>query len=164
MNLTKHNRIIKYNLDSQKSKSYVVYFNKKVSEFDPKLNSRSNTIRYKRASKITSTRLIVMLITINVSFCVLSMPMSILQIVYYSYANEFALIDKQTAAQAEHDRETLLELIDLFHAVAELLQFINHGLNFILYSLSGKTFRNESKLFVCNEFKKFKRIFSKSNF
>jgi hypothetical protein len=33
----------------------------------------------------------------------------------------------------------------LMHAIAELLQYINHGTNFFFYILSGKTFRNEIK-------------------
>lgn len=138
----------------------MVYFNQKLP-IEPKLKL-SYKISPKRSSKLNSTRLIVMLITINISFCVLSMPMSILQIVYYSYANDFAIDPTKTLGEKQtyddKNSEALLELIDLFHSIAELLQFLNHGSNFIFYSLSGKTFRNVTKRFFCNKFNLIKNI------
>lgn len=125
------------------------------------------TIIRKRPSKLNSTRLVVMLITINISFCLLSMPMSILQIVYYTYAKDLTFDSIQLAnndnKKFDNNSEYLLDLIDLFHAIAELLQFVNHGSNFILYSLSGKTFRNETKRFFRIKFKSLKKIFFHRN-
>ena len=98
-----------------------------------------------------------MLITTNICFCLLSMPMSILQIIYYSYANNFAKsveIDsaKKSSPKEKNFPENILDIIDLLHAIAELLLFLNHSCNFFLYSLSGKTFRNQIKNFITNKF------------
>jgi len=77
--------------------------------------------------------------------------MSILQIVYYKYVNSLT-VDTLKYFTDETDenqnRETLLDVIDLLHAIAEFLQFVNHSSNFFLYSLSGKTFRNQTKRFT----------------
>ena len=94
-----------------------------------------------------------MLITINISFCLLSMPMSILQIFYYNNPSNLALDSKAMASKEEKEHsESLLDIIDLLHAIAEFLQFVNHSSNFFLYSLSGKTFRNQTKRFIINKF------------
>ena len=90
-------------------------------------------------------RLVAMLIAINISFCLLSMPMSILQIVY----------------NFKDFQSNEVEFLEFLHATAELLQYLNHGSNFILYSLSGKTFRNETKKFfrdLCQIVKKLKNV------
>jgi hypothetical protein len=89
------------------------------------------------------------------------MPMSILQITYYSYANIFTKsieIDsaKKSSPKEKNLSETMLDIIDLLHAIAELLLFLNHSCNFFLYSLSGKTFRNQIKNFITNKFNQVK--------
>jgi hypothetical protein len=56
--------------------------------------------------------------------------------------------------------EKMLAKVDLIKCIAELLQYLNHSTNFFLYSLSGKTFRNETKSFIlhhCNSVKAFFR-------
>lgn len=109
-----------------------------------------------------------MLITINISFCVLSMPMVIMQIFYYSFINKKSneitisslvyLIQDNKEPTFDKSKEVFLQnqehlnnetnnLVDLLHCIAELLQYLNHGSNFILYCLSGSTFRNETKAF-----------------
>ena len=93
--------------------------------------------------------------------------MSILQIVYYTYAKDLTFDSIQLAdndnKKFDNNSEYLLDLIDLFHAIAELLQFVNHGSNFILYSLSCKTFRNETKRFFRIKFKSLRKIFFHRN-
>ena len=119
-----------------------------------------------------------MLITINISFCVFSMPMAILQIVYYSdiYSsssesvqasymanNHYQLYQNKTLVfMSPNNFETsdqTVDLVDLLHTIAELLQYLNHGSNFIFYSMSGKTFRNETKRFFCKKLNYFKALF-----
>lgn len=140
----------------------------------------SSSLSKSRKSNIISARLIAMLITINVSFCVLSMPMAILQIVYYlgifsssssispmfvksdnhqrNFTTTSSIIDDAQMQSSDYHSEFMIDLIDLLHAIAELLQYLNHGSNFVLYSLSGKTFRNETKRFfrtkikICKEY------------
>ncbi len=90
--------------------------------------------------------------------------MSILQIVYYKYVNSLT-VDTLKYFTDETDenqnRETLLDVIDLLHAIAEFLQFVNHSSNFFLYSLSGKTFRNQTKRFIIKKFILVKKFFKK---
>ena len=57
-----------------------------------------------------------------------------------------------------NDDANLNDLVDLLHAIAELLQFLNHGSNFILYSLSGKTFRIQTFLFLTEKLNFFRKI------
>ena len=57
----------------------------------------------------------------------------------YSSSNEFTLNGGSNLA-AEN----------LFHSIAEFLQYSNHGSSLILYSLSSKAFRNELKIFFKN--------------
>ena len=58
--------------------------------------------------------------------------------------------------------ESFLELIEFLHALAEFLQFCNHSSNFFLYSLSGKTFRNETKKFLIQNCVFVKNLFKKN--
>jgi hypothetical protein len=129
--------------------------------------------RTSRRPKIISKRQIITLITINVSFCILSMPMVILQIVYYLHVNSritestqltnlVYMIEQEMTESTNSDSllfnqqeksKNMDELVDLMHAVAELLQYLNHGSNFILYVLSGNTFRKETKSIFNSFFK-----------
>ena len=52
-----------------------------------------------------------------------------------------------------------LEIVDLFHSIAEFLQYSNHGTTFILYSMSGKAFRNELKILFTNFYSKIRTKF-----
>lgn len=115
------------------------------SEESVKLMFRNNRLKLNN-NRFKKTRLIVMLFTINIFFCLLSMPMSFLQIFYYRY------VTLDSNKMYEDEKEDYLDIIDLLHTVAELLQFLNHSTNFILYSLSGKTFRNETKRYFRNIF------------
>lgn len=72
-------------------------------------------------------RLIVLVLLINVSFFAFTMPIVILQIV-----DLFNVVGHQ----------------NLLKEVAELLQYLNHSVNFFLYILSGKQFRNEAKKLI----------------
>ena len=143
----------------------IIYFNTQTKSLS--LSVRSNVrISNRRRHKIISKRQIITLITINISFCILSMPMVILQIVYYlhvnsritesTHLNNLVYMMEHEMDLADNDTNTVLvnqqeksksmdELVDLMHAVAELLQYLNHGSNFILYVLSGNTFRKETK-------------------
>lgn len=139
--------------------------------------SQQKSFNSTRRGKMLSNRLLIMLITINISFCVFSMPMTILNIVYNAYIKKTTSENKLTQTY-EHDYDinnesnSLIEqvysinnlndmndFVDFLHAVAELLQFINHGSNFILYCLSGKTFRKETKLFFSIKYIYFKDLF-----
>ena len=115
-----------------------------------------------------------MLITINISFCVFSMPIAILQIVYYSdiygSASESVrsfIANNQSNQNASgfyeypnnYEDKANDQMLYLLHSIAELLQYLNHGSNFIFYSMSGKTFRNQTKSFFYAKFNSFKSFF-----
>lgn len=55
--------------------------------------------------------------------------------------------------------EKMLAKVDLIKCIAELLQYLNHSTNFFLYSLSGKTFRNETKAFILHNLNVVKAFF-----
>ena len=55
--------------------------------------------------------------------------------------------------------EKMLAQVDLIKCIAELLQYLNHSTNFFLYSLSGKTFRNETKAFIYHHLTAAKQFF-----
>ena len=83
-------------------------------------------------------------------------------------------LDQTTQDENLADSEELLDkiqnnqsndLVDLLHAIAELLQYLNHGSNFILYSMSGSSFRNETIEFFLTIFKFIKTFsFCKKSF
>jgi len=99
--------------------------------------------------------------------------MVILQIVYYLHVNSritestqltnlVYMIEQEMTESTNSDSllfnqqeksKNMDELVDLMHAVAELLQYLNHGSNFILYVLSGNTFRKETKSIFNSFFK-----------
>lgn len=176
----------------------MVHYNRGDSSVRSKIGNFSSsryTTSKRTTNKIISTRLIVMLITINISFCMFSMPMTIIQIIYYSdvhdatsegstHANYYSSSSiNQIYSFNEHQKHTnksltnfhsnvssslnnepfntldSVDLVDLLHAIAELLQYLNHGSNFIFYSMSGKTFRNETKRFFCAKFNFIREIF-----
>ena len=135
-------------------------------------NIRENkSFKHLRNPKIISTRLIVMLITINISFCLFSMPMTILQIIKFS--DEYSAIHSPIYSNFNFNfnftniSDSVIQIkpndsmFDLLHLIAEILQYLNHGSSFILYSISGKIFRNETKAFFRDLSKFFQKIFKK---
>lgn len=132
-----------------------------------------------------NTHLISILITINISFCVLSIPMVILQIVYYLYVSKktineqsisslislinnqnsemysslFITADLQTILKSQEKNKTTDEFVDLLHVIAELLQYLNHGSNFVLCLLTSNHFKKETKLFLISIYSSIKKMF-----
>jgi len=128
----------------------------------PQTAERLSNVKNQSATKKMSRRLIAMIFITNISFCLFSMPMAILQIIYRyrsDYSSSF-----YTNLSSSNSNETINEFVvsrnfsvrennainEMLHSIAELLQFLNHGSNFFLYSLSGQTFRKETKdMFIC---------------
>ncbi len=132
-----------------------------------------------------NTHLISILITINISFCVLSIPMVILQIVYYLYISKktineqsisslislinnqnsemysslFISADSQTILKSQEKNKITDEFVDLLHVIAELLQYLNHGSNFVLCLLTSDHFKKETKLFLISIYSSIKKCF-----
>ena len=126
---------------------------------DPTKNSKRNIFILKRnmknnCIKYIDKRLTITLFLINVSFMIMTMPAVILQIIFSK--NNIIYLDMikilQSNESIENDRisreEDNLYYYNLLKAISELLQYLNHSTNFILYCLSGKTFRDEAKDFI----------------
>nr|QVK45796.1 G protein-coupled receptor [Proales similis] len=128
-----------------------------------RLDATNKKERSSNFGRRLNTRVTLMLVVLNISFCIFSMPMVILQIVYYSLT-PLVLLGEQSSsmgmhidAQSQEGMDTKIAVyelsetdkvaikMDLLKAIAEILQYLNHSSNFFLYSLSGKTFRNETK-------------------
>jgi hypothetical protein len=122
--------------------------------------SRSKTKTHKL--KRFNTRLTAMLILVNVTFCLFSMPVVILQIIYPLFEKQFEreLNSSNDSFSIKNfpfinNGESYIDAkMDRIKAVFELLQYLNHSTNFLLYSFSGKRFRNETKKFLIHYFNK----------
>ena len=102
------------------------------------------SIDYKNQNlKYTIRHLAALIILINISFCILSMPMVILQIMHQYNTIKY---------------NTQNSIYDLFTAIAEIFQYLNHSTNFFFYCLSAKSFRNELKM-LFKSFNKFSNLF-----
>ena len=147
----------------------------------------ASSVSKTQALRRANARLTIILIALNITFCIFSMPMVILQIVYYSLlpmfgegstpidspahfsstlspSHEAVLIDGKIGSARANIKDIdldykILEKMDLLKALAELLQYLNHSTNFVLYSFSGKTFRKETKMFIRFYLKKISSLF-----
>ena len=125
------------------------------------IKRKSITVRaslelYKNYKNVKSTkkRLTLTMFLISFSFCLLSMPIVILEIYYNIRKKQFLNYASSSIGKYE-DFDSHFKDFDSLKAIAELLQNLNHSMNFFLYCISGKTFRNEA--FAC--FLKFKAYF-----
>jgi hypothetical protein len=121
----------------------------KSAESTTKLFSfRSYQTRY-------NTRITFMLIVLNISFCIFSMPISILSIYY-----NFILNDKRKNGVFPEMTDQEYYNLETLRAVAEIFQYLNHSTNFFLYTFSGKRFRDESLSFCKHHFEFFSPYFT----
>ncbi|RNA33907.1 FMRFamide receptor-like [Brachionus plicatilis] len=120
------------------------------------------TINLLHPNRRLNRRIAFMLLTLNISFLVFSMPMVVMQIIYFTVpqfldsgfeprlhenvTTSFVIISEVPV------NENTIAKFDLIKAIAELLQYLNHSTNFFLYSISGRTFRNETRRFFCKFF------------
>lgn len=94
-----------------------------------------------KSSKVNSIGILM----INVSFLFLTMPIVILQIINSAY-----LSDNHPSYEISREEFSRKQYFDIIKAVFELLQYMNHSINFCLYCLSGRTFRKETKIVLAN--------------
>ena len=123
---------IKYIKASETNRSSIIFTkSEKLNGKSSSVDSQIKTFNYRKQSmKLINKRLTIMILLISISFCALSMPMVILQII-------------QLYNRKMYNKNNLN--FDLLTAIAELLQYLNHSTNFLVYCLSGKTFRQETK-------------------
>ena len=149
---------------------------------------KSNRLRVNKTTHFHSSniRITIMLIGLNVSFCLFSMPVVILQIYYYTTISD---INRSLKKLSNYTLESLswtfstsilssstkpntvdisigsnyysdtIDRIELLQAIAELLQFLNHSSNFFLYSFTGKAFRIACKRLFMNYYRSLKNCF-----
>lgn len=94
----------------------------------------SNTRRNRpQTSKISSLTISLMLVSLV--FCVCITPIVV-----------FPIGDPYWASNANNKKRATLFLVE---TLANLLMYVNHSVNFILYFMSGKRFRDEVKQLLC---------------
>ena len=112
-----------------------------IIESDCKKNFK-NLIMAQKSKKNKSSfnnnkRIATVIFTINITFCVFTMPLVILQI-----------IDNQLRSSYSNNESYNNDVLDLLKAIFELLQYLNHSLNIVLYSISSKKIREETKILL----------------
>jgi hypothetical protein len=94
-------------------------------------------------SKVNTQRhILASMFLINICFCLFTTPIVVLQILNKNTIN----------TQLVHKTEDYNNVFDLIKAIAEILQYLNHSLNFFLYCLCGTTYRAETKRLISNIF------------
>ena len=93
-------------------------------------------IQSKRKSNAKEANLYLKLVffIISICFCVFTMPIVILKI--------FNQVNVNKNNQNNFHNSNTFELL---RAIFEILKYLNHGLSFFLYCISGKTYRDETK-------------------
>ena len=142
LNVTSSKQIGDDQLSTSKNISTIEFIKRKSITVRASLALYNN---YKNV-KSTKKRLTLTMFLVNFSFCLMSMPIVILEIYYYNRKKKFINYVSTSISKYE-DFETNYKDFDSLKAIAELLQNLNHSMNFFLYCISGKTFRNEA--FVC---------------
>jgi hypothetical protein len=119
----------------------------------------------KKSTNNNNKRLTMTILFINISFCLLTMPIVILQILNQIDINTQIsnLKSRNNTKKFENTEDEILNenYFNMIKALFELLQYINHSINFFLYCLCGKTFRNETKQLLSSIFRKNNFIFFK---
>jgi hypothetical protein len=126
------------------------------------INGTSVLLNRKKFSMIRfiDKRLTITLFLVSISFFMMTMPMVVLQIIEAEYFFQIADLKFQNDTLIYNHILKLnqeIDYFDLLKSIAELLQYLNHSINFILYVISGKTFRNETKKFLSRLIRKPKR-------
>ncbi len=85
---------------------------------------------------------ILFIFLVDISFLFLTMPIVVLQLIFQTtqyYENGDCSSEMSCTKNNNYK--------DLLKSIFEILQYLNHSLNFFLYCLSGETFRNETKMY-----------------
>ena len=101
--------------------------------------SSGETRRFKLDS---STRLSFMLLVVSLSYILLTLPMSLMMIAAAFLNDMVESVELGEAKQIEAS-------FGLGRAIAEMLMYSNHAINFYLYCLTGTAFRHRLKRLVC---------------
>ena len=104
----------------------------------------------RKRHKINTKVSILTILLITISFCILTMPIAIFEILNENYIKKFSKLTIFAKYLFYDDFE---EKFNRLKSLFQLLQYINHSINFLLYCVSGRTFRQEAKIYFKNRFK-----------
>lgn len=88
-------------------------------------NNRYKVSGHTQQASNFNRKLTIMLITVSITFCITSMPIVMLQSI-----EQAGLIDPNRN-------------MSVLRGIFLVLQYLNHSINFFLYAITGKAFRNE---------------------
>ena len=111
-----------------------------------------------RQKKVSQNFTIGMIVLLNTSFCVLTMPIVILQIIHVNVrdqmSDEILIFDyNMTNSMNIHSKISKEKNLDLIKSIFELLQYLNHCINFFLFCLKTKRFRDKAKFLLNKVFR-----------
>ena len=105
----------------------------------------------------TNNRMTLTIFLINTSFCILTMPIVVLHIFYQietSSKMENLIMTNFTIENIETlNTSSDNTSFNLMKAAFEILQYLNHSINFFIYCMCGQKFRAETKSFYLKVFK-----------
>ena len=120
-----------------------------------------------KAHKRKNRRLAILIFLVNFSFLFLTLPIVIFQLVIQSKNNTISYSDCNNNENFQTKFKRNNNYVDLLKSIFEILQYLNHSLNFFLYCISGETFRDETKNYfsnILNYLIRFKNIFCRNHF
>ena len=116
----------------------IIEANNNILKKSSKSNSELNRIKSLKRQHVPK------LFIINLFFCLVSTSVVILGIYYYNIKTSFIDLMSDNNSSIDCEIKYYYKQFDLLKVIAEFLQYLNHSLNFFLYCLSGKKFRNEA--------------------
>ena len=100
-------------------------------------NNNNNSNNSSQGNQNNNRKLTIMLLVVSITFCILSTPVVVLQVL---------------------ERANPGSNSPIFYSICLLLQYVNHSTNFFLYVISGKLFRAEFIELMCSMMICFKRV------
>ena len=130
-----------------------------IDETSNRFSLKPKSINQDQLRNVNNMRFTLMMILVNVSFCIMTMPIMGLQIKQqFDYENEAKTFDLSFTLNNQNNtfQQDMKNFgrLDQLKAIAEILQYMNHGINFLLYCISGHTFRKETKIYLSECFNK----------
>lgn len=101
------------------------------------ISTRKGTINSNRTRGESSKKITLMLLSVSFTFLISTLPMNLV-LIYTSFADD-----------VEEDDVSFVRR-KLLKTIAEMLMYVNHTVNFFLYCMTGKKFRDQFKALVCS--------------
>lgn len=101
------------------------------------LSHRNASLHPNQKQNEASKRITITLLAVSFTFLITTLPMNLV-LIYTSSVDTIDQDDDATFAKRQ-----------LIGSVAEMLMYVNHSVNFILYCMTGKKFRDQFKALAC---------------